>query len=44
MPEASKHLDVAELKRLLDPAGYLGSAEAFIDRALEAHVTRGAHR
>ena len=26
-----------ELERLLDPATYLGSAEAFVDRALEAY-------
>ena len=25
----------------LDPAGYLGSAEAFVDRALAAHAARG---
>jgi 3-carboxy-cis,cis-muconate cycloisomerase len=27
---------------LLDPAGYLGSAEAFVERALAAHARRGA--
>ena len=26
-----------DLERLLDPATYLGSAEAFVDRALEAY-------
>jgi 3-carboxy-cis,cis-muconate cycloisomerase len=30
-----------ELDRALDPAAYLGSADAFIDRALEAHRRRG---
>jgi 3-carboxy-cis,cis-muconate cycloisomerase len=30
-----------EIDRALDPAGYLGSAEAFVDRALEAHGRRG---
>jgi 3-carboxy-cis,cis-muconate cycloisomerase len=30
-----------EIDRALDPAEYLGSAEAFVDRALEAHGRRG---
>jgi 3-carboxy-cis,cis-muconate cycloisomerase len=30
-----------EIDRALDPAAYLGSAEAFVDRALEAHERRG---
>jgi len=30
-------LDSEEAERLLDPAGYLGAAERFVDRALEAH-------
>jgi 3-carboxy-cis,cis-muconate cycloisomerase len=30
-----------EIDRALDPAAYLGSAEAFVDRALEAHGRRG---
>jgi 3-carboxy-cis,cis-muconate cycloisomerase len=30
-----------EIDRALDPAGYLGSAGAFVDRALEAHGRRG---
>jgi 3-carboxy-cis,cis-muconate cycloisomerase len=29
-----------EIDRALDPAAYLGSAEAFVDRALEAHERR----
>ncbi|HKC45736.1 MAG TPA: 3-carboxy-cis,cis-muconate cycloisomerase, partial [Burkholderiales bacterium] len=33
-PEVGKHLAAAELDRLLDPRNYLGSAEAFVDRAL----------
>ena len=30
-------LSAEEIDRALEPAGYLGSAEAFVDRALEAH-------
>ena len=30
-----------EIDRALDPAAYLGSAEAFVDRALDAHGRRG---
>jgi 3-carboxy-cis,cis-muconate cycloisomerase len=33
-------LTAADLDRLLDPAGYLGSADAFVDRALAAHHAR----
>jgi 3-carboxy-cis,cis-muconate cycloisomerase len=33
-------LSADEIDRALDPAGYLGSAEAFVDRALEAHSRR----
>jgi len=33
-------LSAEEIDRALDPAGYLGSAEAFVDRALEAHRRR----
>jgi 3-carboxy-cis,cis-muconate cycloisomerase len=33
----SEHLSAAEIDRALDPAGYLGSADAFIDRALERY-------
>ena len=34
------HLDEVGIDRLLDPAGYLGSASRLIDRALAAHRTR----
>jgi 3-carboxy-cis,cis-muconate cycloisomerase len=34
-------LSEEEVDRALDPAGYLGSAGAFVDRALEAHGRRG---
>jgi 3-carboxy-cis,cis-muconate cycloisomerase len=33
-------LSADEIDKALDPAGYLGSAEAFVDRALEAHSRR----
>ncbi|MFI5033580.1 MAG: 3-carboxy-cis,cis-muconate cycloisomerase, partial [Reyranellales bacterium] len=32
--EVSAHLDRAAIERLTDPAGYLGSADIFIDRIL----------
>jgi 3-carboxy-cis,cis-muconate cycloisomerase len=34
---AGEHLGTEEVRRLLDPAGYLGAAPTFIDRALKAH-------
>jgi 3-carboxy-cis,cis-muconate cycloisomerase len=34
-------LSAEEIDRALDPVEYLGSAEAFVDRALEAHERRG---
>jgi 3-carboxy-cis,cis-muconate cycloisomerase len=34
-------LSAEEIDRALDPAAYLGSADAFVDRALEAHRRRG---
>jgi 3-carboxy-cis,cis-muconate cycloisomerase len=34
-PEVAEHLGEAEVSRLLDPAGYLGSAGAFVDRVLD---------
>ncbi len=34
--EVTKHLDKARLAELTDPAGYLGSTQAMIDRALSA--------
>ncbi len=36
-PTIAAHLGPDDVARLLDPAGYLGSASAFIDRALGAH-------
>jgi 3-carboxy-cis,cis-muconate cycloisomerase len=36
------HLPLAEIQQLLDPGGYLGSAGAFIDRALAAHAANVA--
>jgi 3-carboxy-cis,cis-muconate cycloisomerase len=39
-PAVTAHLDPGRLATLLDPAGYLGSAQAFIDRALAAHARR----
>jgi 3-carboxy-cis,cis-muconate cycloisomerase len=39
-PEVAPHLDPAGIATLLDPAGYLGSAGAFVDRALAAHARR----
>jgi 3-carboxy-cis,cis-muconate cycloisomerase len=40
-PEVRARLDEAAVDRLLDPEGYLGSAAAFVDRALAAHRARG---
>jgi len=40
-PEVSEHLDAAKIGVLLDPAGYLGSADAFVGRALERHASIG---
>jgi len=36
-PAVRDHLGPAEVARLLDPLGYLGSAERFVDRALAAY-------
>ena len=38
-PAVSDHLDHVQIAALLDPAGYLGSADAFVDRALERHAS-----
>jgi 3-carboxy-cis,cis-muconate cycloisomerase len=38
-PEVRAHLDPEAVALLLDPAGYLGSADAFVERALRAHET-----
>jgi 3-carboxy-cis,cis-muconate cycloisomerase len=37
--EVLEHLDEADIDAALDPAKYLGSSDAFIDRALTAHRT-----
>jgi 3-carboxy-cis,cis-muconate cycloisomerase len=34
-PEVLEHLGPTEVARLLDPAGYLGSADAFVERVLD---------
>jgi 3-carboxy-cis,cis-muconate cycloisomerase len=39
-PTVRSHLEEADIDRLLDPEGYLGSAGQFIDRALAAHQGR----
>jgi 3-carboxy-cis,cis-muconate cycloisomerase len=39
-PTVRQHLDPAAIDRLLDPERYLGSASAFVDRALAAHRAR----
>jgi 3-carboxy-cis,cis-muconate cycloisomerase len=36
-PAIGAQLSAADVARLLDPAGYLGSAERFVDRALAAY-------
>jgi 3-carboxy-cis,cis-muconate cycloisomerase len=38
--EVRHHLSVGDIERVLDPVTYLGSAEAFIDRALAMHRRR----
>jgi 3-carboxy-cis,cis-muconate cycloisomerase len=43
-PQVGQQLDQAAVDRLLDPTGYLGSAAAFVDRALAAHRARTAGR
>jgi 3-carboxy-cis,cis-muconate cycloisomerase len=40
-PKVTDLLGQEEIERLLDPAGYLGSTQAFIDRALRAHERAG---
>ena len=35
-PEVANRLDRAAIERLTDPAHYLGSADAFVDRVLQA--------
>lgn len=36
--EITRHLPAKELRRLLDPAHYLGATQSFIDRALAEHA------
>jgi 3-carboxy-cis,cis-muconate cycloisomerase len=36
-PRVTELLSPAEIDALLDPAGYLGSAELFVDRALDLY-------
>ncbi|WP_019816402.1 class-II fumarase/aspartase family protein [Saccharomonospora saliphila] len=43
-PLVGGHLSEERISGLLDPAGYLGSAEEFVRRALEAHRDRRARR
>ena len=43
-PQVRSSLDEAEIDRLLDPESYLGSAAAFVDRALAAHHARRTGR
>ena len=40
--EAGDRLGEAELDRALDPSGYLGSARAFVDRALQIWASWGS--
>jgi 3-carboxy-cis,cis-muconate cycloisomerase len=35
-----KYLDRAAIEELLDPAGYLGSAGVFVERAVSVHRER----
>jgi 3-carboxy-cis,cis-muconate cycloisomerase len=39
-PEVKEHLSAEQIAELLDPSGYLGSAETFVDRAVAAHARR----
>jgi 3-carboxy-cis,cis-muconate cycloisomerase len=41
LADARVSLSAEEIDQALDPAAYLGSAEAFVDRALEAHERSG---
>ncbi|MBM3679587.1 MAG: 3-carboxy-cis,cis-muconate cycloisomerase, partial [Actinobacteria bacterium] len=41
LADATLAIDPARLDAMLDPAQYLGSAEAFVDRALEAYEGGG---
>ncbi len=39
-PELKEHLTAERIAELLDPSGYLGSADTFVERALAAHARR----
>jgi 3-carboxy-cis,cis-muconate cycloisomerase len=39
-PQVRAHLGLEEIRRLLEPAGYLGASGELIDRALRAHRNR----
>jgi 3-carboxy-cis,cis-muconate cycloisomerase len=41
-PEIRDRIAEEDLADLLDPAGYLGAADAFVERALRAHEAREA--
>lgn len=38
-PEVRRHLSAEQIERLIDPAGYLGSAGIFVDRVVD-RITR----
>jgi 3-carboxy-cis,cis-muconate cycloisomerase len=44
LPEERAHLTAERIAELLEPGGYLGSATAFVDRALAAHREPSAER
>ncbi|MGH8779822.1 3-carboxy-cis,cis-muconate cycloisomerase [Paraburkholderia sp.] len=41
-PDIAQHLSPDELKRLLDPANYVGSAHAYVDAVLALHTAHAA--
>jgi 3-carboxy-cis,cis-muconate cycloisomerase len=43
-PEVTAHLTPADVDAALDPAGYLGSTPALVERALAAHRDRARSR
>ena len=43
-PAITRHMGPADIDAALDPAGYLGSADALVDRALAAHRAEGGER
>ncbi len=42
-PEVRAHLGPEEIRAVLDPATYLGSADALVDRALSEYRRRRSH-